>query len=180
MRLAPALLLASLLAATPVLAQDATTPAPAEPAAPAPTAPAAPAPVEPPDVATIGPNADRDFWCALAFSLASRAGQIGANETLANTEATKSQTLFAGLVTTMKTGGFNEGQFNALTSLYTIALLDPFATPKFTREQCEAAVPEAKATIDAAQAEAAAAAPDAPADAPAAPETPGPEAPAAQ
>ena len=163
MRLAPALLLASLLAATPVLAQDATTPAPAEPAAPAPTAPA-PAPVEPPDVATIGPNADRDFWCALAFSLASRAGQIGANETLANTEATKSQTLFAGLVTTMKTSGFNESQFNALTSLYTIALLDPFTAPKFTREQCEAAVSEAKPIVDAAP-----------------PETPAtPEAPAAQ
>ena len=172
MRLAPALVLATLLATGPTFAQDATTPA--APAEPAPAAPAAPAePVAPPDVATIGPNADRDFWCALAYSLTARAGQIGGNEALANGESAKSQMLFAGLVTTMKAGGFGEAQFNALTAKYTIALLDPFATPAFTREQCEAAVPEAKAIVDAAQPET-----PAPAD-PATPDAPAADAPAA-
>jgi 2-oxoglutarate dehydrogenase E2 component (dihydrolipoamide succinyltransferase) len=172
MRLAPALVLATLLAAGPAFAQDATTPAaPAEAAPAAPAAPAepAPAPVPPPDVATIGPNADRDFWCALAYSLTARAGQIGGNEVVAAGEAAKSQMLFAGLVTTMKAGNFGEAQFNALTAQYTIALLDPFASPKFTPEQCDVAVTEAKAIVDAATA-AAPADPAAPAaDAPAAP-----------
>jgi hypothetical protein len=152
MRLVPALALATLLAAAPAYAQDATTPAapaeaaPAAPAEPAPT----PTPVPPPDVATIGPNADRDFWCALAYSLTARAAQIGGDEATTMAEATKSQVLFAGLVTTMKAGSYGEAEFNALTGQYTIAVLDPFATPKYTREQCEAAVPEAKAIVDAA------------------------------
>ncbi len=186
MRLAPALVLATLLATGPAFAQNATPAAPAEPAPSAPAAPAepAPAPVEPPDVATIGPNADRDFWCALAFSLTARAGQIGGNEAIANAEATKSQMIFAALVTTMKAGGFGEAQFNALTAKYTIALLNPFATPAFTREQCEAAVLEAKAIVDASQPETPApadpATPDAPAAGAPAADAPGTEAPAAQ
>jgi hypothetical protein len=177
MRLAPALVLAALFAAGPAFAQDATTPAaPAEPAPAAPAAPAepAPVPVAPPDVATIGPNADRDFWCALAYSLTARAAQIGGNDPATMAEATKSQMLFAGLVTTMKAGSYGEAEFNALTGQYTIEVLDPFATPKYSHEQCETAVVEAKAIVDAAQA----AAPAAPAtDAPAAPAA---DAPAAQ
>ncbi len=186
MRLAPALVLASLLAVGPAFAQDATTPAaPAEaaPTAPADAAPADPNAVlpDPPDVATIGPNADRDFWCALAFSLTARAGQIGGNAVLADSQAAKSQTIFAGLVTTMKAAGFQEVQFNSLTAQYTVALLDPFARPKFTREQCDTAVAEAQAIVDAqAAAPADPATPDAPAaDAPAA-DAPSAPAPAAQ
>jgi len=187
MRLAPALALATLLAAGPAFAQDATTPAapaepaPATPAEPAPATPSEPAPATPgaptepvaaPDVATIGPNADRDFWCALAYSLTARAAQIEGDEALAIAEAAKSQILFAGLVTTMQAGGFGEAQFNALTAQYTVALLDPFIAPPYTREQCEAAVPEAKAVVDAAQAET-----PAPAD-PATPDAPASDAPA--
>lgn len=151
MRLAPALILATLLAtlltaplAGPALAQDTTTPA-------APAVPA-PAPVPPPDVATIGPNADRDFWCALAYSLTARAAQIGSDETGAMAETGKSQMLFASIVTTMKAGSFGEAEFNALTAKYTIEMLDPFATPKYTREQCETALVDAKAILDAAEA----------------------------
>ena len=79
-------------------------------------------------------------------------------------------------MTTMKAGGFGEAQFNALTAKYTIALLDPFATPEFNREQCEAAMLEAKAIVDAATPPPAdPATPDAPAA-----DAPAPEAPAAQ
>ena len=180
MRLAPALILAALLATGPAIAQDATTPAaPAAPTEPAPAAPAAepaPQPVALPAVDAIGPNADRDFWCALAFSLTARAAQIGGNEAGAATEAQRSQLLFANLVNTMKAGKFTEQQFNGLTAQYTLKLLDPFAQPAFTQEHCATALTEAETALAAAQAAAPAdpAAPGAPtADAPAAaPATP--------
>lgn len=179
MRLAPALFLAALLA-SPALGQDATPPAaPAEPAPAAPSepAPAAPAaPVTLPAMTDISPTADRDFWCAIAFSLTTRAAQMNGDEAAAAGEAQKSQIVFAGLVTAMKAGNFAEEQFNALTAQYTAKVLDPFAAPEsgFTREQCEAAVPEAKAVVEAAQA----AAPAQPA-APATPDAPAADAPAA-
>ena len=85
-----------------------------------------------------------------------------------------SDSLVRTYVTTMKAGSYGEAEFNALTGQYTIEVLDPFATPKYSHEQCETAVVEAKAIVDAAQA----AAPAAPAtDAPAAPAA---DAPAAQ
>lgn len=151
MRLAPIVSIA-LLMAGPVVAQDAAPPAEAaSPAEPAPASPAEPEVVLRPDVAKIAANADRDFWCAIAYSLTTRAGQIGGNEELAMAEATKSQILFAGLVTSMKAGGYQESQFNALTAEYTIKLMDPFAQPQYTRAECEAAVPEAQAIVEAAQ-----------------------------
>ncbi|RYE86456.1 MAG: hypothetical protein EOP19_06795, partial [Hyphomicrobiales bacterium] len=131
------------------------------------------------------------FWCALAFSLTSRAGQLAGDEAVATGEAQKSQILFAGLVTQMKAGNFEEAQFHALTSHYTTRLLDPFAEVAYARDVCEAAVPEAQALVEAAQppsppadapapAPAEPATPDAPAaNAPAA-DAPGTEAPAAQ
>lgn len=187
MRLVPALFLAALIA-SPALGQDATTPAapaepaPAAPAEPAPAAPAAPAPVTLPAMADISPTADRDFWCAIAFSLTTRAAQMNGDQATAQSEAAKSQIVFAGVVTAMKAGNFSEQQFNVLTSQYTARVLDPFAAPEagFTREQCEAAVPEAEAAVTAAQpAEPAApTTPKAPAaDAPAA-DAPATEAPA--
>ena len=166
MRLAPALVLAALLATGPALAQDAQT-APAEPA------PAPPMIIAPP-VADIGPNADRDFWCALAFSLTARAAQISGNEAAAAGEAQRSQVLFANLVNIMKTGNYTEPQFNKLTEEYTLKLLDPFAPADYTQDDCALALAEAGAALAAAQA-AAPAAPAAPAaDAPAvdAPATP--------
>ena len=187
MRLVPALFLAALIA-SPALGQDATTPAapaepaPAAPAEPAPAAPAAPAPVTLPAMADISPTADRDFWCAIAFSLTTRAAQMNGDQATAQSEAAKSQIVFAGVVTAMKAGNFSEEQFNALTSQYTAKVLDPFAAPEagFTREQCEAAVPEAEAAVTAAQPAAPAdpAAPAAPAD-PATPDAPAAGAPAA-
>lgn len=173
MRLVSAFVLATLLA-SPVLAQDAAPAAPAAEPAPAPAEPAPapePAPVTLPALTDIGPNADRDFWCALAFSLTSRAAQIGGNAPASTLEAQKSQVLFANLVTTMKAGNFTEQQFNALTAKYTIALLDPFATPAFTLEACATALTEAEASLAAAQA-AQAATPEAPADAAPAPDAP--------
>lgn len=177
MRLAPALILATLLAASPVLSQDATTPA----APAAPSAEPAPEPAaEAPPVEAIGPNADRDFWCALAFSLTARGAQIGGNEAGAATEAQRSQLLFANLVNTMKAGNFTEQQFNSLTAQYTLKLLDPFAQPAYTIDDCTVALTEAGAALAAAQAAAPAepTTPEAPAadapaaDAPAAPTTP--------
>lgn len=178
MRLAPALVLAALLATAPAVAQDATTPA-----TPAPTAPAEPAPAPPmivaPPVEEIGPNADRDFWCALAYSLTARAAQIGGNEAAAAGEAQRSQVLFANLVNTMKAGNFTEPQFNKLTADYTLKLLDPFAPAAYTQDDCALALTEAGAALAAAQAaapaepaptpEAPAATPEAPATAPATP-----------
>jgi hypothetical protein len=183
MRLAPAFFVAAAFAC-PVFAQDAAAPtAPAEtaPAEPAPAAPAEPLP--PPDVATISPTADRDFWCALAFSLTSRAAQISGDATAAGAEAEKSQVMFAAIVTAMKAANLQEQQFNALVGQYTVKVMDPFsqAEGSYTREVCEAAVPEARAIVDAAQAAAPAdpATPDAPAaDAPAA-DAPAADAPAA-
>lgn len=171
MRLVPALFLAALLA-SPALGQDATPPA-------APAEPAPAAPVTLPAMTDISPTADRDFWCAIAFSLTTRAAQMNGDEAAATGEARKSQIVFAGLVTAMKAGNFAEEQFNALTSQYTAKVLDPFAAPEsgFTREQCEAAVPEAQAMVDAAQ-PAAPAEPAAPAD-PATPDAPAAGAPAA-
>lgn len=187
MRLASAFIVAAVLATSPAFAQDATTPAapaPTEPAAPADSAPAAPekpaAPPEIPALADISATADRDFWCAIAFSLTSRAAEIAGDTGTAGGEAQKSQILFASIVTSMKAANFAEQQFNALTSQYTARLLDPFAAPGtgFSREVCEAAVPEAQAVIDAAEA----AAPPAEPATPVAPATqaPAPEAPAAQ
>jgi len=181
MRLAPALVLAALLTTGPAMAQDATTPA--APAAPATEPAPAPAPASvaaPPPVETIGPNADRDFWCALAFSLTSRGAQIGGNEAGAATEAQRSQLLFANLVNTMKAGNFTEQQFNSLTAQYTLKLLDPFAQPAYTIDDCTVALTEAGAALAAAEAAAPAepTTPEAPAadvpaaDAPAAPATP--------
>ena len=174
MRLAPALILAALLTTGPAMAQD----APAAPAAPTEPAPAAPTP-EPatlPAVEQIGPNADRDFWCALAFSLTARAAQIGGNESGASTEAQRSQLLFANLVNTMKAGNFTEQQFNGLTAQYTLKLLDPFAAPAYTLDDCTVALTEAETALAAAQAATPPvdpASPDAPAaDAPAAPANP--------
>lgn len=181
MRLARTLFFAALLA-SPAVAQDATSPA--APAEPAPTAPAEPAPAAPaaplpvPAIADIGPTADRDFWCAIAFSLTTRAAQMNGDTTGANVEAEKSQILFASIVTSMKAKNLAEEQFNALTAQYTAKLLDPFAVPGFTREQCEAAVPEARAAVEAAQA-AAPAEPAAPVD-PAAPAAPAADAPATE
>jgi hypothetical protein len=137
----------------------------------------------------ISPTADRDFWCAIAFSLTARAAEMSGDTAGAGAEAQKSQIVFAGVVTAMKAGNFTEQQFNALTAQYTAKVLDPFAAPEvgFTREACEAAVPEAQAVVEAAQAAAPAepttpaepATPDAPAaDAPPA-DAPGTEAPAA-
>jgi hypothetical protein len=128
----------------------------------------------------ISPTADRDFWCAIAFSLTTRAAQMNADEPAAQAEAQKSQIVFAGVVTAMKAGNFSEEQFNALTSQYTAKVLDPFAAPEtgFTREQCEAAVPEAQAAVDAAQAAAPPAEPAAPAN-PATPDAPAADAPPA-
>jgi hypothetical protein len=165
MRLAPALVLVTLLATAPALAQDATTPAPADPAAPA----VAPLPV--PELSEIGPNADRDFWCALAFSLTSRAADIGGNAEASAAEAQRSQVIFASIITEMKAKNFQEEQFNALTARYTIQLMDPFgpAEGRQTREACAAAVTDAQSVMDALAA-ATPAEPEAPAaDAPATP-----------
>lgn len=175
MRLAPALVLATLLAAGPVFAQDATTPAPADPASPAAT------PIPVPELSEIGPNADRDFWCALAFSLTSRAFQVGGNAEASAGEAQKSQVIFASIITTMKAKNFQEEQFNALTARYTIQLMDPFGATegRQTREACAAAVTDAQAVMDAAAA-AAPTEPEAPAAETPATDAPAPEAPAAQ
>ena len=199
MRLIPAFLIAAALA-SPAIAQDATTPAapaepapaaPAEPApgvpapdAPAPAEPApapAPAPVELPAVADIGPNVDRDFWCAVAFSLTARAADMSGDATRAGEEAQKSQYVFAGIVQLMQSGNFQEPQFNGLTEQYTAKVLDPFAPAesRFTREECETAATDARTAIEAAAA-AEPATPDAPAaDAPAA-DAPTTEAPATE
>lgn len=191
MRLIPALLLATALA-SPAMAQDATSPAaPAEPApaapaepAPAPAEPTAPAPVELPAAADIGPNVDRDFWCAVAFSLTARSADMSGDSARAAEEAQKSQFVFAAVVQAMQAGNYQEAQFNGLTEQYTAKVLDPFGPPegRYTREQCETAATEARAAIEAAQA---APTPDAPAagapaaDAPGTTEAPSTEAPAA-
>ncbi|HEY9010921.1 MAG TPA: hypothetical protein VIN06_07870 [Devosia sp.] len=173
MRLIPALLLATALA-SPAMAQDAPAapaePAPAAPAepAPAPAAPAAPAPVELPTAADIGPNADRDFWCAVAFSLSARSADMSGDGVRAAQEAQNSQYVFAAVVQVMQAGNYQEAQFNGLTEQYTAKVLDPFGAPedRYTREQCDTAATEARTAIEAAQA---APTPDAPAaDAPAA------------
>lgn len=184
MRLIPALLLATALA-SPALAQDAPA-APAEPVpaaptepAPAPAEPTAPPPAELPAAADIGPNVDRDFWCAVAFSLAARSADMSGDGVRAAEEAQKSQYVFAAVVQVMQAGNYQEAQFNGLTEQYTAKVLDPFGVPegRYTREQCETAATEARTAIEAAQA---APTPDAPAaDAPAA-DAPGTEAPAAQ
>lgn len=179
MRLVSALVLTTLLGAAPALAQDAAPAAPAD-AAPAATAEA---PVELPPIESISPTGDRDFWCAIAFSLTSRAADMAGDKPGAMAEAEKSQIMFATVVTSMKAANFSEQQFNLLTTQYTTRVLDPFtrAEDSYTKEVCEAAVPEAKAFVEAAQAAAEPAAPEAPAaDAPA-PDAEAPaDAPAAQ
>ena len=171
MRLVSSLLVAAALLAGPALAQD----APAAPAAePAPAAPAAAPPIELPPMESISPTADRDFWCALAYTLTARAADVGGDTPAAMAESEKSQILFASIVTAMKKANMQEAQFNLLTAQYTARVLDPFSRGEggYTKDVCEAAVPEAKAFVEANPAAPAPAAPaaDAPAaDAPAAP-----------
>jgi hypothetical protein len=133
-----------------------------------------------PPVAEIGPNADRDFWCALAYSLTARAAQIGGNEAAAAGEAQRSQVLFGNLVNTMKAGNFTEQQFNKLTADYTLKLLDPFAPAAYTQDDCAVALAEAGEALAAAQAAQPAdpATPDAPAAGAPAADAPGTAAPA--
>ncbi|WP_395816421.1 hypothetical protein [Devosia sp.] len=174
MRLVSSLFVAAALLAGPALAQD----APAAPAAE--PAPAAPAAIELPPIENISPTADRDFWCAMAYTLTARAADVSGDKPAAMAEAEKSQILFASIVTAMKKANMQEPQFNLLTAQYTARVLNPFSRDEggYTKDVCEAAVPEAKAFVEA---NPAAPAPAAPApDAPAAPAADAPAAPAAQ
>ena len=99
------------------------------------------------------------------------------------TDQQASQVLFGSVVVAMQANGNTEQDFNQLSSSYTERMLDPFAsaTEGFSREDCEAAIPEAQAAIDAAAeaAEAAQPAPDAAPAVPAAPDAPAGSAPEA-
>ena len=92
----------------------------------------------------IGPNVDRDFWCATAFGLTSYiAGQAG-DPTTSQGDNAKSGALFSGIATQMQAKGMAKEQFDQLTAHYTAKVMDPFkpADGVFTREQCETAVAE--------------------------------------
>jgi hypothetical protein len=163
MRLIPAFLVLACLAVTPAMAQ---------------TAAALPAPAD------IGPNVDRDFWCATAFGLTAYiAGQSG-DQATATADTGKMETLFSGIVTLMKAGNFEEAQFTAMNGLYTTKVMNPFASDAegYTREVCETAFSEAEVFVAAAMAEQAekdaAAAAEKPAE-PATPNAPAADAPAA-
>lgn len=201
MRFLPAVALSAILAATPslltpALAQDAATPSaeqpvdqateqpaqnePGAPEAPAPTPPAQdPPPTAPnPDAMLsaedIGPTVDRDIWCAIALSLSARSAELRADASAAMTDQQASQVLFGSVVVAMQANGNTEQDFNQLSSAYTERMLDPFASAEdgYSREECEAAVPEAQASIDTAAEAAAAAQPATDAAPPAAPSTP--------
>jgi hypothetical protein len=182
MRLIPTFALSAILFATPgltlsALAQDAGTPAAGPSAGEAPASPATPpaTPVPGPAITAqdIGPTIDRDIWCAIALSLSARSAELRADAAAAMTDQQASQVLFGSVVVAMQANGNTEQDFNQLSSSYTERMLDPFAsaTEGFSREDCEAAIPEAQAAIDAA-AEAAEAAQPAPDAAPAVPATP--------
>jgi hypothetical protein len=152
----------------------------------APAAPAAPAPAGLPAASDIGPNVDRDFWCATAFGLTAYIASEAGDAVGAQADKTKMETLFAGIVTLMKAGNFEQDQFTALNGVYTSKVMNPFAPPGegYARDVCDTAASEAETFVAAAMAEqaakdaaAAAAAPatDAPATAePAPPAADGP------
>jgi predicted lipoprotein with Yx(FWY)xxD motif len=93
------------------------------------------------DLARIGPNADRDFWCAAAFGVLvftlkdDRDASSAANENSAR--------IFTGLITTMRSNGLAKEDFDALVASYTNAAMDPFTAPAYTREECDAALADA-------------------------------------
>lgn len=121
--------------------------------------------------ADVGPTVDRDLWCAVALSLSARAAEGRGDAAGSATDLQASQVLFASVVVAMQGNNNTETQFNELTETYTARLLDPFAEDEsFTRADCEAAVPEAQAAIDAATMAASGA--DGAATDPAAPATP--------
>jgi hypothetical protein len=114
---------------------------------------AAPAPAAPANASDIGPNADRDFWCAAAYGMLSYSLKQTGDDAGADTASANMQTLFQGLVVQMQGKGLQKEQFDTLVSQYTAVTMNPFAETSFTREQCDGAVTEAKAAMPVAPAE---------------------------
>jgi hypothetical protein len=100
-------------------------------------------------VEDIGPNADRDFWCAAAFGVLvytlSQSGDTAASES-ANTNMTA---LFTGIALAMQAKSQPKEDYDALVQQYTAAVMDPFArgAKSYSREECDAAAAEAVAAM---------------------------------
>jgi hypothetical protein len=96
-------------------------------------------------VEDIGPNADRDFWCAAAFGVLvytlDQQGQAEASAT-ANTNMTA---LFTGIALAMQAKTQPKEDYDALVAQYTAAVMDPFArgAKSYSREECDAAAADA-------------------------------------
>jgi hypothetical protein len=104
-------------------------------------------------VADIGPNADRDFWCAAAFGVLVYTLQQQGDAPAAESASANMTALFTGIATSMKDKGMAKEDYDALVASYTNAVMDPFAKAEkaFSRDDCDAAAADAVKAMPAAQ-----------------------------
>lgn len=103
------------------------------------------------NVADIGPNADRDFWCAAAFGVLVYTLQQSGDASGAESASTNMTALFTVLATAMKDKGMAKEEYDALVANYTSAVMDPFAKAdkSYAREECNAAAADAVKAVPA-------------------------------
>lgn len=96
--------------------------------------------------ADISPTAERDFWCAAAFGMLSYTLKTTGDQTGSDEADTSMQTLFAGIAIDMQAKGMDRGDYDALVTEYTAKAMNPFSERAYEREECDAAVVEARTT----------------------------------